>query len=150
MRCRTKSSYPSYLISAAAAGLLLGCLGGESNGIPPELVLNLSVKGTPECQALKQELAVATGDSAETLLHDFAVQCVEEHPSDLPAEGETPEPAVRCEWIAAEIEGGHEGLQAKYAYYCPEHCSALSEDPEAHAKFCVLPQDSVGVDVAAE
>ncbi len=133
----------------ALAAALMGCNLSdnlEGGGPAPEAALTLALKSSPECDSLHAQ--VMLGEGGGELHATFVATCVEEvKPGEdgilhTPPADHTPDPEIRCDWIAAGIEDGRAELADSYAYYCPEDCTALSlENPEAHVKYCVVPKE---------
>lgn len=141
-----------------AAGLLLGCqqfLGqeekapvpaGDAASDPPEdMALKLTMKGTAECRALRDQVlaADAAGQVTVTLQTDFIRNCIVEArsadssgkvviPADL-----LPDDSLRCRWLVSGIDGGREELVIKFRYDCPDDCDSLSRaDSVRHGRIC--------------
>jgi hypothetical protein len=140
-----------------AATLMFGCqqpetMGGADNvedrmvdQAPEDMALKLSVKQTEECRSLREKVLAAreAGQAPGDLEADFIARCVEEvKPGDasriaVPIDLQ-PDPATRCRWIVAQIDGGREELVIKFRYYCPDECVRIAAlaDTAPREKYC--------------
>lgn len=143
------------------SALFLGCqqfLGQEEaakkegvqveSGVASEVALQLSIKETSECQALRDQVlaADAAGEATVTLQTDFIRNCIVEVKSSDPVKVPIIDPALivdaksRCRWIISEIEGGRKDLIIKLHYWCPDECDTLKViDSVRHVRICKDP-----------
>lgn len=143
---------------AFASSLFLGCeqfMGEKSpeknleNNPPADVALQLSVKQTDECKALRDRVLAARngGEATGDLEAGFIRNCIDEV---KPVDGRrdtilppnlVPDPRTRCHWIVAQIDGGHDELIIKFKYWCPDDCDTLARtDSAGHLKYCRDPK----------
>lgn len=140
-----------------AAILMIGCQQPETmsgadkvedrlvDQAPEELSLKLTVRQTEECRSLREKVQAArkAGQVPGDREAGFIAQCLEEVKSGdgsriaVPVELQ-PDPATRCRWIVAQIDGGREELVIKFRYYCPDECVRIAAlaDTARQEKYC--------------